>query len=132
MKRIAVLLLFAVLVSSALYAQETVSVKVLPHRWSLKIHGKGRVKAELFGLDPSTPISNIMMNGIAALRTQTSNGKLTAFFRKADVMGTLPAVQKGQQVTIGVTFMNGTAPISLTGTVTIGGKKSAHKSHIKT
>jgi len=130
MKRIAVLLLFAVLVTSTLFAQETISVKVLPERWSMGTHhNKARVKAEIFGLDPSASISNVMMNGVPALRTQNSTGKLTAFFSKADVLATLPAVQKGQQATIGVTFTNGAAPASLTDTITISGKKSSTHGH---
>ena len=120
-----VLTVFALLLLGAVcYGEAT--VRVLPHRWSLNTHSKGRVKAEILNVDPSSiDASTILMNGVAPIRTRTANKKLIAFFYKKDVLATLGALQPGQVVTITVTFGSTSGPATFTDDVHIvKGKKS--------
>jgi hypothetical protein len=120
-----VLTLFALLLLGAVcYADAT--VRVLPHRWSLNTHSKGRVKAEILNIDPSSiDASTILMNGVAPIRTRTTAKKTIAFFYKKDVLGTLGTLQPGQVVSISVTFGSTNGPAAFSDDVTIvKGKKS--------
>src|SRR5213596_1492050 len=114
-----VLTVFALLLVAAVCHAEA-TVRVLPHRWSLNTHSKGRVKAEILGLDPSSiDASTILMNGVAPIRTRTANKQLIAFFYKKDVLATLGALQPGQVVTITVTFGSTNGPATFTDDVHI-------------
>jgi hypothetical protein len=120
-----VLTLFVLLLLAAVcFADAT--VRVLPHRWSMNTHGKGRVKAEILNIDPSSvDASSIFMNGVAATRTRKTDKKTIAFFHKSDILATLGTLQPGQVVTISVTFGSTNGPASLSDDVKIvKGKKS--------
>lgn len=123
MKRILTVFSLTFFLASALFAQQSVTLKVLPRHWGLKVTGNGRVKAEIITMDPSAvDTSTILMNGIAAVRTQVTPIKVMAFFPKAGVLATLPAVQKGQTETIMVTFSMGGSRMTLTDTIMIAGQ----------
>lgn len=125
MKRSLVTVSIFLLVAAICHAQ-SVTVRVLPHRWSMNTKGKGRVKAEILNVDTKTiDTSSILMNGIAPLKTKSNTHKVIAFFSKRDVLGTLGTLQPGQTVTIFVTFGSTNGPSSLTDDVKIvKGKKS--------
>jgi hypothetical protein len=121
-----VLTIFAFLLLAAVCHAQSATVRVLPHRWSLNTHSKGRVKAEILNIDPSSiDASTILMDGIAPIRTRATDKKMLAFFYKKDVLATLGTLQPGQTVTITVTFGSTKGPASFTDDVHIvKGKKS--------
>jgi len=121
-----VLTVFLLLLLAAVCHADT-TVRVLPHRWSMNTHSKGRVKAEILGIDPSSiDASTILMNGVAPIRTHSANKRLVAFFYKKDVLATLGTVQSGQTVSITVTFGSTNGPATFTDDVHIvKGKKSS-------
>lgn len=123
MKRNVLTAFLLLLLGAACYAQ-TATVRVFPRSWGMNTHGKGRVKAEILNVTPSTiDTSTILMNGVAPLRTQKSDKKVTAFFSKKDVLATLGTLQPGQDVTISVTFGSTNGPATLTDSVHIKGRK---------
>ncbi len=124
MKRKITSLIVLLILGATAYASAEVELRILPKSWNINGKGKGRVKAEILNVDGKTfEASNILMNGVEALKVKASAHKVKAFFRKSDVLDTLGEVEAGQVVSISVSFGAGENAATMTDQVELVAKK---------
>lgn len=122
MKRNIVVLMAGIVFGASLLAQAA-EIRIKPER--LNPNGKRpRMKVVILDVDPeAVDTSSITLNGLEPIKTKVNPNKVTAFFSKKDVVASLGDVEKGQIVTLNVSFSVGDSPATvLTDEVKIVGK----------
>lgn len=116
------LLSISLLLAFAMLAQAA-ELRIKPER--LNPNGKrARMKAEILDVDgKAVDLSGITLNGIAPLKTRAAAKKVIAFFSKKEVIATLGEVNKGDVVSLSLSFTAGEAATTLTDEVRIVGTK---------